>query len=152
MQLVHYHPRQHLLNRPNGLNTLFDSFFDDFFGPALQVAAPVSKRESTALRVDIYENDAAVVINAELPGVAKEDIKLDVKGKCLTLGGERKSEEEVKDARHYRREIVFGSFERTFSLPFEIDTEKVTATFENGILRLEIAKPEEQQPRRIAIN
>ena len=152
MQLVRYNPRQHVLSRQNCRGSLFDGFFDDFFGPALQRAGSVNSRENSGLHVDIYENDSAVVINAELPGVAKEDIKLDVKGKYLTLGGERKREEEVKDARHYRREIAFGSFERTFSLPFEIDADKVTAKFENGILRLEIAKPEEQQQKRITIN
>lgn len=150
MQLVRYNPHHFMTERRNSRGNLFDDFFEDFFGPALHMNT--IKNGGSRLQVDIYENEGSIVITADLPGVAKEDIKLDVKGKYLTLGGEVKHEEEVKDARHYRRERSYGSFERTFSLPFEIDTGKVEAKLENGVLRLEIAKPEEQQPKRIAIN
>ena len=69
------------------------------------------------------------------------DIKVDVKGRLLTIGGERRVDEEVKEENSYRRECRYGKVERTFSLPFEIDTENVVATHENGILHLEIARP-----------
>lgn len=150
MQLVRYNPHRFTTERRNSRGNLFDDFFEDFFGPALPMKTV--RNRSSRLQVDIYENEASIVITADLPGVAKEDIKLDVKGKHLTLGGEVKREEEVKDARHYRRERSYGSFERTFSLPFEIDAGKVEAKLENGVLRLEIAKPEEQQPKKITIS
>lgn len=150
MQLVRYNPHHYMTNRQNSRGNFFDSFFDDFFGPALHTGNVGNG--GSRLQVDIYENESFFVITAELPGVAKEDIKLDVKGKYLILGGEVQREEEVKDARHYRRERTYGSLERTFCLPFEIDADKVEAKLENGILRLEIAKPEEQQAKRIEIN
>ncbi len=91
------------------------------------------------------------MIDAELPGIDKKDITVDVKGKRLTLGGERREDEEIKEENRYRRERRYGRFERTFSMPFEIASETVTAKYENGILRLEIPKPEEQQQKQITI-
>lgn len=152
MQLVRYNPHKFQFNRQNHLTNFFDGFFDDFFGPAPYISTATRKVAGNGLQVDIYEKENVIVITAELPGVAKEDIKLDVKGKHVTLGGEKKCDEELKDEHHYRRERTFGKFERTFSLPFEIDADKVAAKYENGILRLEIPKPEEKQPKQIAIN
>jgi HSP20 family protein len=148
MQLVRHIPRNTQAFRHNNLN----NFFDDLFGPAFYPDNVLQKDSNRSLHVDIYEKDNTIIIEAELPGIPKEDIKLDVKGKLVTLGGERRFEEEIQEEHRYRKERTFGKFERSFSMPFEIDTEKVVATHENGILRLEIPKPEEKQSRKIAIN
>ena len=102
--------------------------------------------------VDIFDTEKAIVINAELPGVTREDITLDVKENILSLKGERKSSEEVKKENYYRMERCFGSFERAFTLPSAVDQEKIKANFKDGILRIEIPKPEEKRPKQISIN
>ena len=148
MELARYMPRRPLLaTRPDTITRLFDEFFTPFvnFDSQMPTSAGLN------LQVDIYEKDNRIVIDAELPGIDKKDITVDVKGKLLTLGGERREDEEIKEENRYRRERRYGRFERTFSMPFEIDPESVTAKYENGILRLEIPKPEEQQQKQITI-
>jgi HSP20 family protein len=102
--------------------------------------------------VDIYDSEKAIIINAELPGVTRENITLDVKENALTLKGERKAEEEVQKENYYRMERCFGTFERAFTLPSAVDPGKITANFKDGILRIEIPKPEEKRPKQISIN
>jgi HSP20 family protein len=102
--------------------------------------------------VDIYDSEKAIVVNAELPGVSKENITLDVKENILTLKGERKPDEEVRKENYYRMERCFGSFERAFTLPSTVDPGKITANFKDGILKIEIPKPEEKKPKQISIN
>jgi HSP20 family protein len=148
MELARYMPRRPLLaTRPDTITRLFDEFFTPFVNLDRQMPAGGGLN----LQVDIYEKDNRIVVDAELPGIDKKDITVDVKGKLLTLGGERRDDEEIKEENRYRRERRYGRFERTFSMPFEIDPESVTARYENGILRLEIPKPEEQQQKQITI-
>ena len=151
MQLVKCQPRQNMTIRSNNMPRLFDTFLDDFFTPFRQPVSPRIFNENLNLKVDIYEKDDTVVIEADLPGVEKEDLYVDTRGKLVTLGGERKSDEKITDDNCYRRERRYGKFERTFNLPFEISTDKVTATFNNGILKLEIPKPEEEKTTKITI-
>lgn len=151
MNLVKCNPHRRVSNQVRG-HRVFDDIFDDFFAPFALSSRPANPGEGLILKVDIYEKDDTVVIDAELPGVDKEDISVDVKGKLITLGGERKTDEEVKHENYYRKERRYGKFERTFSLPFEVSGDKVKANFNNGILRLEISKPEEQVAKKITIN
>lgn len=149
MQLTRYNPTNRMARRWRG-NRAFDELLDGFFAPAF--VSPASLESNIGAKVDIYEQDEQIVFEAELAGVAKEDISVDVKGKLLTLGGERKSTQEVQQDSYYRKERSYGRFERTFTLPFEITEENVKAEFKDGILRLEIAKPEQQQTKKITIN
>lgn len=151
MQLVKCQPRHNMTGRTNNTPRLFDTFFDDFFTPFTQPVSPRIFNEHLNLKVDIYEKDDTVIIEADLPGVEKEDLYIDTKGKLVTLGGERKSDEKITDENSYRRERKYGKFERTFNLPFEINTDSVTATFNNGILKLEIPKPEEETTNKVTI-
>jgi len=151
MNIVRYNPKRNSLIRPNtNIDRFFDGFFDDVFGPAFHLTGN-AVRHHNQLHVDIYEKEGTIFVEAEMAGVPKEDIKLDVKGKNLTLGYERKANEEITEENRYRRERAYGKFERSFSLPFEINADKVVATYENGILKLEIPKPEEQQAKQITI-
>jgi HSP20 family protein len=102
--------------------------------------------------VDVFEKDNQLVIRAELPGMNKKDISLDFKDGVLTLSGVRKSENEVKEDNFYRREMSYGKFIRSFNLPADSDTEKIKAEFENGLLTIEVPKPERQQPKQIKVN
>lgn len=151
MYPVHYNPKSNSLKRRSSADRLFDGFFDDFAAPFFSHSLQPQMSAASNLKVDIYEKDNVIVVDADMPGIAKEDIKLDVKGKNLTIGYERKDEKEVKDDQLYRKEKRYGKFERTFSMPFEINAEKVSAKYENGVLKLEIPKPEEQQQKTIEI-
>jgi HSP20 family protein len=101
--------------------------------------------------VDIYETDDALVLTAMLPGVSKDDVSLEVHNNTLTLRGERKPTAAVQDERYYRRECVYGPFQRSFVLPATVDQNKVQATYHDGILELHLPKVEAAKPRRIAI-
>ena len=151
MQLVKFRPQQCLTGRTTNPANLFDGFLDDFFTPFVTSVTQTNLVNDLNLKVDIYEKDDTVIIDAELPGVDKEDIFIDTKGRVVTLGGERKSDDEIKGKNSYRRERRYGKFKRTFSLPFEVNVDNVKATFNNGILKLEIPKPVEEKPKKITI-
>jgi HSP20 family protein len=102
--------------------------------------------------VDLYEQDDHFVIKAELPGVDKKDISIDLKDRVLTLSGERSHENEAKEENYYRRERSFGKFQRAFTLPAEVDSDKIKAEFKDGLLRIEVPKPEEQKPKQVTIH
>jgi HSP20 family protein len=102
--------------------------------------------------VDMYDEDDRVVIKAELPGVDKKDIAVDVKDRVLTLSGERTYDNEVKAENYYRRERAYGKFQRTFSLPGDVDSDKIKADFADGLLKIEVPKPEKQKPKNIMIH
>jgi HSP20 family protein len=127
------------------------NLFDDFFAPFSGVVNDTVARGYRP-SVDIYEKEDRLCIEAELPGFDKENIKVDVNGRLLTIGGERVSNEAVKDENKYRRERHFGSFERSFKLPFEVNEEQISATYKDGVLTLLVEKPEEQKPKQITIN
>ncbi|MEE8553965.1 MAG: Hsp20/alpha crystallin family protein [Desulfobacterales bacterium] len=147
MQLVRCNPNRDIFSLRNRTNHMFD----DLFYPIHR-----GDEESTNWNwkpvVDIYDNEDKFVINAELPGVDKKDIVIDVKGRFLTLKGERSSGKEVKEDKYHRRERAYGSFERVFTLPAEIDPDKVKADYKDGILKIDIPKPEEQKSKQIAVN
>jgi len=102
--------------------------------------------------VDLYEKDDHFVIKAELPGVDKKDIAIDLKDRVLTLSGERSYENEVKEENYYRRERSYGKFQRAFTLPADVDSDKIKAEFKDGLLQIEVPKPEEQKPKQVTIH
>jgi HSP20 family protein len=135
----------------NALQNRFNHLLDDsFFRPgrsdddlSLGTWHPV---------VDMYDEDDRVVIKAELPGVDKKDIAVDVKDRVLTLSGERNYDNEVKEENYYRRERAYGKFQRAFSLPADVDSDKIKADFKDGLLKIEVPKPEKQKPKNITIH
>ncbi len=102
-------------------------------------------------RVDIYEKDNKLVIEAEIPGAKKEDIEVKIKDNAVIIKGEVKKEEEKKDENYYRSERFYGKFERVIPLPVEVKTEEAKATFENGILKLEIPKVTQEKEVKIEV-
>jgi HSP20 family protein len=103
--------------------------------------------------VDIYEEGGDVVMKADLPGVKKEDIHLDLSDNILTLSGDRKTEEKAEKGNLYRYERSHGSFSRSFELPAEVDKEKITAHLEEGVLEIRLPKTEKagKEARKISI-
>ncbi len=146
MYLTTYNPRRTLKPFNRNLD-LFDEFFAPFSGIVKDTAAGGFRPS-----VDIYEKEDKLCLEAELPGFSKENIKVDVKGNLLTIGGERVNDEEVKEEQKHRRERYFGSFERSFKLPFDVKEEQIQATFKDGVLTLLVERPEEMKPKLITIN
>lgn len=101
--------------------------------------------------VNVWQNDEAVAITAELPGVYPSDIEITIKDNVLTLAGERKLPDVGDDATWHRRERAFGRFARAIRLPFAGTDDQVEARFSNGVLRIAVARPEQDRPRRIEI-
>ena len=139
------------MNEMMTLQDRINRFFDDsFFRPgfrnddfALSTWHPV---------VDIYDDNDKIVIKAELPGMEKEDISIDLKDNILTLKGERNLENEKKEENYYRRERSFGKFERAFTLPTGLNPEKIKADYKDGVLKIEIPKPEKEKPKQITVH
>ena len=104
--------------------------------------------------VDMYDEGKELVMKADLPGVKKEDLHLDLTENVLTLTGERKTEETVEKGGLYRSERSYGRFSRSFELPSEVDTEKITATLKEGVLEIRLPKTEKamKETRNISIN
>jgi HSP20 family protein len=102
--------------------------------------------------VDIYETDKGLVIQAELPGVNKEDVSVELKDNILTLKGERKVEKEIDEQRYFRKERCFGTFHRSFTLRESVQPDKIKAKFKEGILEVEIPKAESERPRQITVD
>ena len=102
--------------------------------------------------VDIYENNDFVVVKAELPGVEKDRISVEVKERILTLRGERGFDKELKEESYHRIERSYGSFQRSFSLPVSVDQEKVTARFQDGVLEVKLPKKDQEKPKQIEVD
>ena len=93
--------------------------------------------------IDVYEERDEVVVKAELPGLSKEDLDVTLTESTLTLKGEKKKEEEVKEKNFYRSERSSGSFVRTIDLPSEVQTDQIRASFRNGVLEIRLPKTED---------
>ncbi len=101
--------------------------------------------------VDVYETDKEFVLKAELPEVEEKDVHVNVEGNILTITGERRKEEEIKEENYHRTERYYGSFCRSFALPDSVDKDKIKATFKGGVMKLELPKKEEVKPKEIKI-
>jgi HSP20 family protein len=102
--------------------------------------------------VDIYEDQNGITLKMEVPGVAQEDIHISLENNTLTVSGERKFEKNEKEENFHRIERRYGAFTRSFSLPNTVDAEKVNASYDNGILSVQLAKKAEAKPKQIKIN
>jgi HSP20 family protein len=131
----------------NRINRLFD---DPFFSVGRMEDDAVMGMWNPA--VDLYEKDDHYMIKAELPGVDKNNVKIDLKDRLLTLSGERTYDNEVNEENYYRRERSYGKFQRAFTLPADVDSDKIKAEFKDGVLQIEIPKPEEKKAKQVTIH
>ena len=144
------------LTRWNPLNELEDLMnrYNRIFGLTRAGDREVSdlfSRSDWAPAVDIKETDDTYLIEAELPGLSKEDVKVTVDDGVLTIQGERKQEEESSDKKIHRVERFYGSFMRRFSLPDNVDEGSVKARFKDGVLTLSVKKAEPKEPKAIEV-
>ncbi len=116
------------------------TFFDDAFGRSMP-SHPVKR--SFAPLVNIRESESTFTVEMAVPGMTKSDIRLEVKDDILVISGEHKTEQNVDNEKYTRREFSYASFNRSFALPETIDSDAISATYENGILKVSIPKKQE---------
>jgi HSP20 family protein len=143
MALVRWDPSREVDSLQSEVNRLFDTFFG-------------GRPTNGGLRrwvpaMDLVETDDQLVLKADLPGLDREDVNIEVKDGVLTVGGERKAEHEERADGFYRVERAFGAFSRSMSLPQQVDAERISASFDKGVLEVRIPKPEERKPHRVEI-
>ncbi len=113
------------------------------FGPSWFPAIRMPEMGDISAKVDIFEEGSEVVVKAELPGMKKEDITVNLTDNVVTVSGEKKNEEKVEKKDYYRIERSYGSFCRSFSLPREVQSDKAKASFKDGVLEVRVPKTEE---------
>jgi len=133
-----------------------DRMFEDFLERRLRSFWPerwwpAAGVEITTPAVDLYKEKDDIVVKAELPGMEKDNIELNLSDNRLTIRGEKKKEEEVKKEGYYRSERSYGSFVRTLELPSEVQTDKVKAAFKNGVLEIRLPKTEEAKKKETKV-
>src|ERR687894_382775 len=145
MSIVRYDPFRDLRSLQDEVNRLFSTNLGRNFGDE-GIA-----RGAWTPTVDIYENKDQIVLEAELPGMNREDFELTVENNVLTLRGERRFEKKEETDNYHRVERAYGSFARSFTLPQTVSSENATAEYKNGVLRVALQKREEVKARRIEI-
>lgn len=136
-------------NRPESdlMSKRFSDIMDEFFNDAVK-----TRRNSFVPSIDVSETEDQFLISAELPGMNKEDIDISLENNRLSISGERSFEKEDKGKKFHRVESSYGSFERSFQLPDNIDEESISAKYENGLLNISIDKSEEEVKKQIEIS
>ena len=148
MAIMRLRPGAGLAGLHNRLNWMLDDFgVHHTFGRAL--AGDGECRWCPA--VDISENDDNLFIDVEIPGMKKEDIQISLENGVLSLKGEKKQDKEIKEENYHRWERNYGSFARSFELPVQVQSDKIKASYQKGVLHIELPKAEEIKPREIPI-
>lgn len=127
----------------------FDRLFEDFF--PLRLGNGELDASTWTPRADLTETEDAYVIQLDAPGLQKEDLTVNYEDDVLTVSGERKWSKDSKDQNVVRRERSYGSFYRTFRLPKAVNSDKISASYDAGVLTVRVPKAEESKPRRIKI-
>jgi HSP20 family protein len=132
------------------LQDRMNRLFRDSFSPEAQDQSLATS--SFAPPVDVYEDEHNITLKIEVPGIEEKDIDVRIENNTLTVHGERKFEKEEKEENFRRVERQYGSFTRSFTLPTTVDAEKVSATYDKGILKISLAKKAEAKPKQIKVN
>ncbi len=138
MTLIKFKPSRELLRDsviPSQMLNLFDNFFNDSVGK-------FERNVFFTPRVDVVEKEKQFEIHVSLPGLKKDEIKINIEGEIISISGERKFEKENDQAIYHLVENFYGSFSRSFTLPENIDKHNINAEFTDGILKLQIPKVE----------
>jgi HSP20 family protein len=122
-----------------------------FGGLGTETGSPLTPASFTPA-VDVYEDDKKVVLKLEVPGIEEKDLDVSVEKNTLTVKGERKFDNEEKEENFHRIERRYGSFYRSFTLPTTVDSENVAASYNAGVLKIELTKKPAAQPRQIKVN
>ena len=143
MAITRWDPFREVAALQNRVNSLFRDFSE---GESAMTTA------SFIPAVDIYEDEKKVILKLEVPGIEEKDLDVSVENHTLTVKGERKFEKEEKEENFHRIERRYGSFYRAFTLPNTVDADNVAASYNAGVLKLELKKKPEAQPKQIKVN
>jgi HSP20 family protein len=144
MAINRWNPVREVVVLQSRLNPLFG-------GLSTETENPVTPASFTPA-VDVYEDDKKVVLKLDVPGLEEKDLDVNVEKNTLTVKGERKFQNEEKEENFHRIERRYGSFYRAFTLPTTVDTETVDASYNAGVLKIELTKKPEAQPKQIKVN
>lgn len=147
MTLIKFNPARELF-RDQFVNTQINSLFDSLFNDSL---GKFERNVFFTPRVDVLESESRFEIQMALPGIKKEEIKIDIEKNVLSISGERKLESEKKEEKYHLVENFYGKFSRSFTLPENIDFENLSAELKEGILFVQIPKKEVKQNRSTVV-
>jgi len=133
-------------------STLRDEISRLFDSPFGELTRRTELSNGWAPSLDVYEDKDNLVVKAELPGLKREEINISFHDRTLEISGERRSEQQSKDAETYRTERYFGRFHRTLTLPKPVQSDKATASYNDGILTVTLPKTEDAKPKQIQIS
>jgi HSP20 family protein len=146
MAITRWDPFQEFSLITDRMNRLFQ----DTYGPSRDEKNLTTS--SFVPPVDVYEDEHNIVLKLEVPGIDQKDIDIRLENSTLTVRGERKFEKEEKEENFHRVERRYGSFFRAFTLPTTVDADSVTADYDNGVLKIKLAKKAEAKPKQIKVN
>jgi HSP20 family protein len=132
------------------LRSTMDRLFDEGFSRPWRLI-PQSEGYEATFPVEVSETEGDIEVKASLPGVKPEEVEITVQNDVLTIKAEHKDTTEEKKRDYYRREIRYGTFHRSMSLPISVDSDKAAASFENGVLHLRLPKAEAVRPKQIKV-
>ena len=135
-------------DRLTNMHNELDRVFESAFGSTVRSPGTLSRWTPA---VDVYQDKDQFTVVAEVPGMKKEELEISLNGDTLTISGERKTEEKGDDHR-FRSERFFGRFQRSLTLPSAVNTEKVKATYKDGVLEVVLPKAEEAKPKQIEVS
>lgn len=142
--ITRWDPFHNLSTLQEQVNRLFDTKFSP--------NGDSSTSSAWAPSVDVYETENELVIKADVPGATEKELDVRVENNMLTIGGERKFEQEVKEENYLRMERSYGSFHRTFSLPNTVETQAIQAKYTDGVLTVTLPKRAESKPKQVKVN
>lgn len=137
-----WEPFRDMLNLRADMDKVFKNFFSGFPDEREGYWAPI---------IDIEEDKDNIIVKVEIPGMKKEDIKVAVHGNILSVSGERTQESDVKEKTYHRIERAYGKFSRSITLPSEVDVDKIRASYKDGLLKINLPKPDSARSKQIDV-
>jgi HSP20 family protein len=151
MTLVKWRPIKEFEEMRRDMERVFDDTFEPF-GRRRWLNPKTEERGAIAPKINMFDKKSHIIVKAELPGVKKEDVDLTITKDSLTIKGETKKEEEIKETDYYCSECSYGSFLRTIPLPVEIDSGKAKAAFKDGVLTITLPKHEAAKAKEVKVS
>lgn len=146
MTMIRWEPMRDMISLRNAMEKLFE---DSFIHPS-RLWPELGKGE-LSLDLDVYQTNKDVVVKVAIPGVKPEEVDISLNGDILTIKGEHKEEQEIKEEAYLRKERRYGAFNRSIQIPVSVMSDKAEAVFEDGILSLTLPKEEEAKPKQIKV-
>ncbi|MGB5106237.1 MAG: Hsp20/alpha crystallin family protein [Candidatus Zixiibacteriota bacterium] len=140
------------VSKPRARFSVMNGELDRMFNEIFNGGSVIDNETNWSPRADVHETDDKFVVNLDLPGVDKSDVKVKFEDNTLIISGERNFENKEDDKNYHHIERVYGSFTRKLALPKDVDGQKITANFKNGVLEISLPKVEEVKPKEIEIS